>query len=177
MRESIKIGVSFGLTSGIITTLGIMVGLSAGTGLKLAVIGGILTIAIADAFSDALGIHVSEESSSRNKNKAIWEATIATFFTKLIVALSFLAPVLLFDLTIAIRINIIWGFLLITIFNYYLAKSKKENPLKSNFRTCSNRNSCNSNNILSRQIYSVLFRIKIGIELPAENREPDKITD
>jgi len=79
MRESIKTGVSFGLTSGIITTLGLMVGLNVGTGIRLLVIGGILTIAIADAFSDSLGIHISEESSHRNGHKAVWEATIATF--------------------------------------------------------------------------------------------------
>lgn len=129
MKESIKTGISFGLTSGIITTLGIMVGLNAGTGLRIAVIGGILTIAFADAFSDALGIHVSEESSKRNGKKAIWQATIATFFTKLIVALSFLIPVLLFKLSTAIIVNITWGLLLIITFNYFLAKQKKENPL------------------------------------------------
>ena len=61
-KHSLRIGFSFGLTSGIITTLGLMVGLHAGTHSRLAVIGGILTIAIADAFSDALGIHISEES-------------------------------------------------------------------------------------------------------------------
>jgi len=55
---------SFGLTSGIITTLGLIVGLHSGTHSKLAVIGGILTIAMADALSDALGIHVSEESEA-----------------------------------------------------------------------------------------------------------------
>ena len=62
MKHSLKVGFSFGLTSGIITTLGLMVGLNYGTSSKLAVIGGILTIAIADASSDALGIHISEES-------------------------------------------------------------------------------------------------------------------
>jgi len=129
MRGSIKTGISFGLTSGIITTLGIMIGLDAGTGLKLAVIGGILTVAIADAFSDALGIHISEESSNRNGHRAVWEATISTFFTKLIIALSFLVPVLIFPLKTAIIVNLIWGLLLIIIFNYYLAKSRKESPL------------------------------------------------
>ena len=117
MKESIKTGVSFGLTSGIITTLGIMVGLNEGTGLRLAVIGGILTIAIADAFSDALGIHISEEASRRNGHKAVWEATFATFFTKLVVALSFLVPVLLFELSTAIKINLAWGLFLIIVFN------------------------------------------------------------
>ena len=64
LKHSIKIGVNFGLTSGIITTLGLMVGLHAGTNSRMIVIGGIVTIAIADAFSDALGIHVSEESEN-----------------------------------------------------------------------------------------------------------------
>ena len=54
MKHSLKVGFSFGLTSGIITTLGLMVGLHSGTNSKIAVIGGVLTIAIADAFSDAL---------------------------------------------------------------------------------------------------------------------------
>lgn len=130
MKESIKIGISFGLTSGIITTLGIMVGLNEGTGLRIAVIGGILTVAIADAFSDAFGIHISEESSKRNSHKAIWEATFATFFTKLIVALSFLIPIFSFELSTAIKLNLIWGFFLIITFNYLLAKSRKEKPLK-----------------------------------------------
>ena len=31
MRESVKTGISFGLTSGVITTLGLMVGLHSGT--------------------------------------------------------------------------------------------------------------------------------------------------
>lgn len=53
IKQSFKTGFSFGLTSGIITTLGLMVGLHSGTHSKLVVLGDILTIAIADAFSDA----------------------------------------------------------------------------------------------------------------------------
>jgi vacuolar iron transporter family protein len=128
MRGPIKTGISFGLTSGIITTLGIMVGLNSGTGLKLAVIGGVLTVAIADAFSDALGIHIAEESSKRNGKKAIWEATAATFFTKFIVATSFIIALLVFELSLAIKVNIAWGLLLLIIFNYILAKNRRENP-------------------------------------------------
>ncbi len=66
MKLSYIKGISFGLTSGIITTLGMIVGLHAGTHSRLAVIGGVLTIAIADAFSDALGIHISEESQNKH---------------------------------------------------------------------------------------------------------------
>lgn len=66
MKRSIKKGLGFGLTSGVITTLGMMVGLNASTKSELAVIGGIIAIAIADAFSDAAGIHVAEEAENRH---------------------------------------------------------------------------------------------------------------
>ena len=48
MKSSLRIGLSFGLTSGVITTLGLMVSLYAGTQLPTAVLGGIFTIAVAD---------------------------------------------------------------------------------------------------------------------------------
>ena len=52
MKRSLKSGFGFGITSGIVTTLGLIVGLSSGTHSELAVIGGILSIAIADGLSD-----------------------------------------------------------------------------------------------------------------------------
>ena len=84
MKTSLRTGFSFGLASGTITTLGLMVGLHSGTHSKLAVFGGVLTIAIADAFSDALGIHVSKESENKHSVKEIWESilkhpTVQTF--------------------------------------------------------------------------------------------------
>jgi len=125
MKHSIKMGFSFGLTSGIITTLGLMVGLYSGTHLKLVVIGGILTIAIADAFSDALGIHVSEESENKHTTKEIWQSTFSTFLSKLVFALMFIIPILLFQLKAAIIINVIWGLSVLGIFSFYLAKKQK----------------------------------------------------
>jgi VIT1/CCC1 family predicted Fe2+/Mn2+ transporter len=131
MKISIRKGVGFGLTSGIITTLGLIVGLNSGTGSRLVIIAGILTIAIADAFSDSLGIHISEESGQKNKShKEIWESTISTFFSKLIIALSFLIPILLFTLRQAIIMSIFWGFLLITLFSYYIARIKRSSSQK-----------------------------------------------
>ena len=124
MRHSIKVGFSFGLTSGIITTLGLMVGLNAGTHSRFVVIAGILTIAVADAFSDALGIHVSEESEIKHTSKEIWTATLSTFVSKLVFASTFIIPVMLFSNPLAIIISITWGFLLLGIFSFYLAKKQ-----------------------------------------------------
>lgn len=130
MKHSIKTGISFGLTSGIITTLGLMVGLHSGTHSRLVILGGILTIAIADAFSDALGIHVSEESEGKHKEKEIWHSTIATFFSKFIFALTFIVPVLILELSVAIIVSIIWGLLLLGLFSLNLAKEQKTKPWK-----------------------------------------------
>jgi len=118
------------LTSGVITTLGLMVGLHSGTHSKLVVLGGILTIAIADAFSDALGIHISEESENRHIAKEIWQSTISTFISKFVFALTFVIPLLLFELSTAIVVSIIWGLLILSILSYRIAKEQKTKPWK-----------------------------------------------
>ena len=130
MKDSLRTGISFGLTSAVITTLGLMVGLHSGTGSKIVVLGGILTIAIADAFSDALGIHISEESDSANTTGQIWGATIATFMAKFICALTFLAPVLLLPLFTAIVVSLVWGLSMLTVLSYFMAKSQSKRPFK-----------------------------------------------
>lgn len=125
MKHSLKIGVFFGLTSGTITTLGLMMGLQSGTHSKLAVVGGILTIAIADAFSDALGIHISEESEGKHTGGEIWQSTISTFFVKFIFPLVFIFPVLFFELSMAVVINIIWGLFILTLLSFKIAKEQQ----------------------------------------------------
>jgi VIT1/CCC1 family predicted Fe2+/Mn2+ transporter len=130
MKHSLKTGFSFGLTSGIITTLGLIVGLHSGTHSKLVIIGGILTIAIADAFSDALGIHISEESENKHTIKEIWESTISTFLSKFVFALTFVIPLLLFPLTTAIIVSVVFGLSLLGIFSFLIAKEQKVKPWK-----------------------------------------------
>ena len=125
MKHSLKTGLSFGLTSAIITTLGLMVGIYSGTRSRLAVIGSILIIAIADAFSDSLGIHISEESENKHTSREIWESTIYTFLSKFVFAVTFIVPVIIFDLRSAVIISVIWGILLLAFFSYYLARNEK----------------------------------------------------
>jgi vacuolar iron transporter family protein len=126
MKISIKKGLGFGLASGIVTTLGLIVGLNASTHSKQVILGGILIIAIADSLSDAFGIHIAEEAGShQTSKKEIWESTISTFIFKLVFALSFIVPILLLSLQTAIYVSLIWGLVLLTIFSYYLAKGNK----------------------------------------------------
>lgn len=130
MNLAIRKGFGFGLTSSIITTLALIVGLNSSTGSRLAIIGGIVVIAVADALSDAMAMHISEEFEFKHKVKEIWHATFATFWSKFIFAAVFIIPVLLFELSTAITISIIWGLSLITGFSYYLAKKQNIKPYK-----------------------------------------------
>jgi len=130
MKHSLKVGISFGATSGIITTLGLIVGLHSSTNSKFAVIGGVLIIAVADAFSDALGIHISEEFENKHTTKQVWASTIATFFAKFIFSLTFIIPLLLFQLSTAIIASVIWGFSILAILSYRMSKEQNISPWK-----------------------------------------------
>lgn len=130
MKIQYRKGLGFGLTSGVITTLGLIVGLDASTQSRFAVIAGILAIAISDAFSDALGMHISEESTYKKTTRQIWDAMISTFLAKFLFALSFVIPFFIFELSEAVLVCILWGVFLITYYSYYLAKKQRINPSK-----------------------------------------------
>ncbi|HEU4684220.1 MAG TPA: hypothetical protein VFS39_06945 [Nitrospira sp.] len=130
MKPSWRTGLSFGLTSGVITTLGLMVGLHAGTHSRTAVLGGILTIAVADALSDAMGMHLAEESKHTASALEIWESTAATFVAKLGIALSFAVPVMMTDLPTAVVISVLWGVLLLAVLSLFMARAQRIAPWK-----------------------------------------------
>jgi len=130
MKHSLKVGFNFGLTSGIITTLGLMVGLHASTHSKLVVIGGILTIAIADALSDAMGIHMAEESENKHTKQEVWESTFSTIVFKFIFSSIFIFPVLLLELKKAIVISVMFGLYILLVNSFVIAREQNTNPWK-----------------------------------------------
>jgi VIT1/CCC1 family predicted Fe2+/Mn2+ transporter len=127
--DGVRTGLFFGATSGVITTIGLMTGLNSGTRSVAAVLGGILVIAIADALSDALGIHLAEESDPDTDHDHVWAATISTFFNKFLFAISFAVPVLLLPLDQAVIVSIIWGMLVVTVLSYFLARAQNASPV------------------------------------------------
>jgi vacuolar iron transporter family protein len=132
MQKSLLKGLGFGLTSGIITTLGLIVGLNSGTHMRSVVLSGILVIAVADALSDSLGMHVSEESSNKSLLQ-VWKSTFMTLLSKFVFAITFMIPFLFLQLNTAVIVSIIWGLSLITIYSYYIAKKQNENPYQVMF--------------------------------------------
>jgi hypothetical protein len=100
MKSSFRMGLSFGLTSGVITTLGLIVGLHAGTHSRAAVLGGILTIAIADSLSDA------------------------TLLSKFVIAATFAVPLLLFQLCASVLVSLFWGLAILTTLSFFTARTQ-----------------------------------------------------
>lgn len=124
-------GFSFGLTSGIITTLGMIIGLESATRSNIIIIAGILSIAIADAFSDSLGMHISEEAQAEHKTKEIWKATVYTFCAKFFFAILFIIPFALLNIDNAIAISLLFGLGIITCYSYIIAKKQGNSPWRA----------------------------------------------
>ena len=55
---------------------------------------------------------------------------MATFFTKLVLALSFLIPVFLFSSSGAILVSLVWGLLIICVMGLIIAKYRQVSPVK-----------------------------------------------
>ncbi len=130
MKHSAKTGIGFGLTSAVITTLGLMVGVNASTHSRIAVIGSILTVTFADSFSDALGVHILEESQGKYSHRTVWRSTAYTFLSKILIGCSFVIPLLMLDISRAIIISIIWGFILLGAFSYYIGSFEEKKSWK-----------------------------------------------
>jgi len=128
-NDGARTGLFFGATSGVITTVGLITGLNAGTHSMAAVLGGIFVIAVADAMSDALGIHLAEEADPNATTAHIWSATISTFLNKFFFALSFAVPLLLLPLDQAVMASLLWGMFVIIVLSYFLARAQKASPI------------------------------------------------
>ena len=127
--DGARTGLFFGATSGVITTIGLITGLNAGTHSVVAVLGGIFVIAVADAMSDALGIHLAEEADPEATTQHIWSATISTFVNKFVFAISFAIPLLLLPLDQAVIASLFWGMLVIVVLSFFLARAQKAAPV------------------------------------------------
>jgi VIT1/CCC1 family predicted Fe2+/Mn2+ transporter len=79
--------------------------------------------------SDALGIHLAEESDPDTDHSHVWSATIMTFVTKFVFSISFAVPLLLLPLGPAVIASVIWGLFVIVVLSYFLAVSQGESPL------------------------------------------------
>jgi vacuolar iron transporter family protein len=119
---------SFGSTSAIITNIALIIGMDSATNAKVAIIGSLLVVAIADNISDSLGIHMYQESEGLAE-KNVWILTLTNFFSRLLTSLGFVFIIYFFPLNLAVPISLIYGFLILAIVSFFIARSRKSNPL------------------------------------------------
>lgn len=115
---------SMGATAAIITSMGLIAGLTQSDAMRQTTIAGLLIVAIADNISDSLGIHIYKESEGV-KNKELLSATFGNFFLRFILVVSFILIVLLFSSVQALIIASVWGLVLLVLLSYSIAKTKK----------------------------------------------------
>ncbi len=63
-------------------------------------------------------------------HRDIWEATLATFVTKFLIAGTFAFPVLFFGLDAAMIVGIGWGLSLLAILSFWMARAQRIAPWK-----------------------------------------------
>ncbi len=119
---------SYGITSSVVTSLALIVGLDEITNPKMSIIGALLLIAIADNISDSLGIHIYRESqySSSKNNTRVY--TFNNFLIRLTVTLIFVLLVMFLPIQYAVLSSMILGLSLLSVLSYLIAVNQKKNP-------------------------------------------------
>lgn len=105
-----KVGeLTFGITSGILTTIGVLTGVNSATDSKLSVVAAIIAIAVADSCSDTFGMYLSKMSERGVNRKSAIRYAVGTLAAKFFFPLTFIVPILFFSLRVGVVIDILWG--------------------------------------------------------------------
>jgi vacuolar iron transporter family protein len=116
---------SFGSTAAIVTSMALIFGLDAATATKSTIVSGLLIVALADNLTDALSMHVYEESHGRLLPREAFFATFSNFVARLAVSLSFVLLVVLLPLSSAVIASGAMGLGLLVALTWALARERK----------------------------------------------------
>lgn len=118
---------SYGSTAAVVTSMGIIVGFDAAMMPRTALVTSLLVIALADNLSDSLSIHVYQESE-RLETRAAFRATVTNFVARLIVAMSFVAIVVLLPPRWTVTASVGWGVVLLSALSFSVARARGAPP-------------------------------------------------
>lgn len=118
---------SFGSTAAIVTSVGLIVGFGTATVSRATIVSGLVIIAVADNISDSLSIHIYQESENLEA-RAAFRATLSNFLARFVVAMSFVALVLLLPLSIVAASSLAWGLFLLAALSHGVARTRNVSP-------------------------------------------------
>jgi len=119
--------ISFGGTSAIVTSIGLIVGLTASGASRGSVIAALLIFALGDNLTDALSIHIYQESE-RLESRRAFAATVGNFVTRVAICAGFLALVSVLPSGYAVGVSLLWGAVLLAGLSWLVARSRGANP-------------------------------------------------
>ena len=115
-----------GTSAAIITNVSLIVGLGSAGASKKAILGGLLTVALADNISDSLGIHWYKQSEGCGERLSSL-ATALNFLSRLLVSFSFIAIIVICSIPQAMIVGIVWACVLLIVVSYLLTRSHAGN--------------------------------------------------
>ena len=126
---------SFGGPAAIVTGMALIVGLDAATAAKSTVVTSLLIIGIADNLTDSLSVHIYQESE-RLAERDAFRTTVANFFARFSVCITFIVILLLLPASIAIPVSMVWGFVLLSVLSYFLATARRAGAVSEILKHC-----------------------------------------
>jgi len=123
-------GIFFGINSGIITTVGLIAGMSQTTTNPLFIVISVLSIAISDGVGEAYGIFLSKKAElTKDKGDGPIQSLIWLFISKFLIVVSFLIP-LIFYWNLKYYTNLVWPIIfsvvILTLTDCRLSKIRNE---------------------------------------------------
>ena len=128
INSALRQGIFFGINSGVITTTGVLAGLSQAP--QTIIIITIISLALSDGLGEAYGIYISKkaEKLQDDSNNPLLSLT-GLLIMKIAIVLSFLLPFLVSMSTKYFR-NLLWplgwGLFILTLMDYRLSKLRQE---------------------------------------------------
>jgi VIT1/CCC1 family predicted Fe2+/Mn2+ transporter len=126
---------SFGGPAAIVTGMALIVGLDAATAAKSAVVTSLLIIGIADNLTDSLSVHIYQESE-RLAERDAFRTTIANFFARFFVCITFIVTIVLLPASTAISVTMLWGFILLSVLSFFLARARGVGAVSEIIKHC-----------------------------------------
>jgi len=120
----LTIGSSFGSVSGVITSLGLILGMYGANMKSRPIVISLISIALSDSISDALGIYYGVKTQNK-QNGAIQEALYA-LTSKFLIPIFMILPFVLLDTTKGVLINLVVGFSIIIYMSNEIFVEKRQ---------------------------------------------------
>jgi hypothetical protein len=125
--------ISFGGTAAVVTSTALICGLSSVNATKPIIVSALLIAALADNLTDALSIHIFQESEKLN-HRSVYVGTVTNFLARLLLSISFLPLVGLLPPEHMAKVTVVWGMSLLAILSFLVARERQVKPVPEVFK-------------------------------------------